>query len=277
MSHEVGGSSGKGQGGGTVGGITGIMLVDKPKRPTSMHVCRIVRRRLFNAGQPKRIKVGHGGTLDPLATGLLVIMIGKATRLCEKIMADDKEYVTTIDLAHRSPSDDLETEPEAVEIAAVPSEEDVRRICATFVGMIQQRPPIFSAMWIDGKRAYQLARKGRDVEMALRPVRIDELEVLEYAWPVLRIRVRCGKGTYIRSLARDIGTALGVGGMLTDLRRTRIGDFSVDDAMALDDIPDPMRLELVRPVPEELKHLLPKSSGTEPDAGEDVEDEEDQS
>jgi tRNA pseudouridine55 synthase len=246
---------------GGVAGITGIMLVDKPKRPTSMHVCRIIRRRLFNAGQPKRIKVGHGGTLDPLATGLLVIMIGRATRLCEAVMADDKEYVTTIDLAHTSPSDDLETEPEPAAVNEIPSDEYVRQVCATFVGVIQQRPPIYSAMWIDGKRAYELARKGREVEMALRPVRIDELEVVSYAWPVLTIRVRCGKGTYIRSLARDIGAALGAGGMLTDLRRTRIGRFNVADAIALDDIPDPMVLNLVQPVPQDLKHLLPKTNG----------------
>ena len=239
--------------------ISGIMLIDKPKRPTSMHVCRIVRRRLFNAGQPKRIKVGHGGTLDPLATGLLVVMIGKATRLCEKIMADDKEYVTTIDLAHTSPSDDLETTPEPVTVSEVPSAEDVRRVCAGFVGVIQQKPPIYSAMWIDGKRAYELARKGREVEMAARPIRIDECEVVSYEWPLLTIRVRCGKGTYIRSLARDIGAALGAGGMLTDLRRTRIGKFDVKDAIALDDVPDPMVLELVRPVPEELRHLMPRS------------------
>ncbi|MBU6412984.1 MAG: tRNA pseudouridine(55) synthase TruB [Planctomycetes bacterium] len=249
--------------------VTGIMLIDKPQRPTSMHVCRIVRRRLFNAGQPKRIKVGHGGTLDPLATGLLVVMIGKATRLCEKIMADDKEYLTTIDLAHTSPSDDLETTPEPVAVNTVPSEEDVRRVCAGFVGVIQQKPPIFSAMWIDGKRAYELARKGREVEMAARPVRIDECEVMEYAWPLLTIRVRCGKGTYIRSLARDIGAALKAGGMLRELRRTRIGEFSVENAIALDDVPDPMRLELVRPVPEELRYLLPKSQEER-----DAEDEE---
>lgn len=239
-----------------VSGVSGIMLVDKPKRPTSMHVCRVVRRRLFNAGQPKRIKVGHGGTLDPLATGLLVVMIGRATKLCEAVMADDKEYVTTIDLAHVSPSDDLETTPEPVAVKAVPSEEDVRRVCAGFVGVIQQRPPVYSAMWIDGKRAYELARKGREVEMAARPVRIDELEVVSYAWPMLTIRVRCGKGTYIRSLARDIGSALGAGGMLVELRRTRIGRFHVKDAIALDDIPDPMRLELVGPVPEDLRHLM---------------------
>lgn len=259
------------------GSVTGIMLVDKPKRPTSMHVCRIVRRRLFNAGQPKRIKVGHGGTLDPLATGLLVIMIGRATRLCEAVMADDKEYVTTIDLAHTSPSDDLETTPEPAQVSEIPSDDQVRRVCATFVGTIQQKPPIFSAMWIDGKRAYELARKGRDVEMAARPVRIDELEVVEYAWPLLTIRVRCGKGTYIRSLARDIGSALGAGGMLTDLRRTRIGRFNVADAIALDDIPDPMVLSLVQPVPEDLRHLLPKvemQAGQSDADGDEAQDDE---
>jgi tRNA pseudouridine55 synthase len=259
--------------------VTGIMLIDKPKRPTSMHVCRIVRRRLFNAGQPKRIKVGHGGTLDPLATGLLVVMIGKATRLCEKIMADDKEYVTTIDLAHTSPSGDLETTPEPVAAERVPSVDEAKQVCAGFVGVIQQKPPIYSAMWIDGKRAYELARKGREVEMAARPVRIDECEVVSYAWPLLTVRVRCGKGTYIRSLARDIGAALGAGGMLTELRRTRIGEFCVADAIALDDIPDPMRLELVRPVPEDLRHLLARSQ-EERDAeitGQDAADDDDQS
>lgn len=214
--------------------IAGIMLIDKPLRFTSMAVCARIRGKLRGGGAPKRIKVGHGGTLDPLATGLLVILIGRATRLCEQVMADDKEYLATIDLAHISPTDDLESAPQAIDIAHVPDRANVESALLNFVGTIEQVPPAHSALWVDGQRAYDLARRGHDPGLKPRPVRIDGIEIRRYEFPTLDIRVTCGKGTYIRSLARDIGRALHAGGMLTALRRTRIGAFRIESALTLD-------------------------------------------
>lgn len=214
--------------------IAGVLLIDKPLRLTSMAVCAKIRGKLRAGGAPKRTKVGHGGTLDPLATGLLVILIGKATRLCEQVMADDKEYLATIDLAHVSPTDDLESTPQPVDIAHIPDRAEVDRALAAFVGVIDQVPPAHSAMWVAGQRAYDLARRGHDPGLKARPVRIDAIEILRYDSPTLEVRVTCGKGTYIRGLARDIGKALGTGGMLTALRRTRIGAFRIENAQTLD-------------------------------------------
>ncbi|KAA0217544.1 MAG: tRNA pseudouridine(55) synthase TruB [Leptolyngbya sp. PLA3] len=212
-----------------------------------MAVCARIRGKLRGGGAPRRIKVGHGGTLDPLATGLLVILIGKATRLCQQVMADDKEYLATIDLVHVSPTDDLESAPQAIDITRVPERADVERAVAGFVGTIEQVPPAHSAMWVAGQRAYDLARRGHDPALAARPVRIDAIDILRYDFPTLEVRVTCGKGTYIRSLARDIGRALRTGGMLTALRRTRIGAFRVENAHTLDTLGhtiDPWSLNL---------------------------------
>lgn len=216
--------------------IAGLMLIDKPLRLTSMSVCAKIRARLRAGGAPKRVKVGHGGTLDPLATGLLVILIGKATRLCEQVMADDKEYLATINLASVSPTDDLESEPQPVDVPCIPDAAAIERTLATFVGVIQQTPPAHSAMKVGGKRAYELARRGDDPALPSRPIRIDAIDILRYDFPTLQIRVTCGKGTYIRSLARDIGRTLHTGGMLTALRRTRIGRFHVDRAQTLNQL-----------------------------------------
>lgn len=227
-----------------------------------MHVCRIVKRRLMNTGLPKSIKVGHGGTLDPLASGLLVILIGKATRLCDVIMAGEKEYSATIDLEHFSASCDLETRPEPAEVKKVPSYGQIEEVLKQFTGEIQQCPPVYSAMWIDGKRAYDLARKGRDVEMAARPVCIRSISIEAFAWPTLTIHIVCGKGTYIRSLARDIGVALGTGGVLTQLRRTRIGSMRIEDSVHLDAMADPLPVASLRPIPLEFAHLLVPGDST---------------
>lgn len=217
---------------------SGLLVIDKPLRRTSMDVCRIVRRRLINAGAPKRVKVGHGGTLDPLATGLLVILVGKATRLCETIMAGAKTYETDIDLSAFTTTDDAEGQRTEVPVEHSPTLSAVYAACAGFVGVIQQTPPAYSAMKIGGRRAYDLARRGEDVRLQPRPVRIDAIHVLEYAYPRLRLRIDCGKGTYIRSLARDLGTALGTGGTLAALRRTRVGRFTIDQAITVDRVPD---------------------------------------
>ena len=218
----------------------GLLVIDKPLGYTSMGVCKKVRWLLVQGGAKKKVKVGHAGTLDPLATGVLVVLVGKATKLQDQHMAGEKEYVAEIDLGHFSTTDDREGEHTAVEIDQPPSREDVEQACAKFVGEIAQRPPAYSAMKIDGQRAYKLARQGEQVELKPRPVVIHEIGVVEYAYPRLVIDVRCGKGTYIRSLARDLGEALGTGGMLDGLRRTRVGEWGIDRAKTLESLPEPM-------------------------------------
>jgi tRNA pseudouridine55 synthase len=227
----------------------GLLLIDKQQGFTSMDVCAIVRARLRRAGAPKRIKVGHAGTLDPMATGLLVILIGKATRLCDQFMASRKQYEATIDLSRHSTTDDAEGDVTPANITHVPSDEEVRAAAAAFVGVIQQRPPQFSAMSVGGKRAYDLAREGKHVELAARPVRIDEFVIRSFTWPLLEVTITCGKGTYIRSIARDLGAALKTGGLLTALRRTKSGEFDVQQAATLDRLPELLRQEDLRPLP----------------------------
>mgnify|MGYP006421022847 CR=1 FL=1 len=202
-----------------------------------MGVCRVVRAKLRAGGAPKRVKVGHGGTLDPLATGVLVVLVGRATRLQDSVMGTDKGYRATIDLAHVSESDDMEREPEPVAVETAPDRDAIVRVLDRFVGVIEQAPPAHSAVKIGGKRAYQHARAGRAIAPDARPVRIDAIEIVSYAFPELVVEVHCGKGTYIRSLARDIGAALGTGGMLAGLVRTRVGRFTLEDAARLDDLP----------------------------------------
>ncbi len=235
---------------------TGMLLVDKPLGVTSMGVCRVVRRRLVNGGAPKRVKVGHGGTLDPLATGLLVVLCGRrATRLCGQVMDGAKRYTTEIDLAHFSTTDDSEGELTPVPVKGPPSPDAVAAACASFVGVIQQTPPAYSAMKVDGKRAYALARAGTPPTLEPRPVRIDAIELLDYDYPRLTIDVRCGKGTYIRSLARDLGGVLATGGRLTGLRRTEVAPFDIANAITLDDVPDPLTEADLMPIDDERDSL----------------------
>lgn len=219
--------------------IKGIIVVDKPLGLTSMNVCSIVRGRLKAGGAPKRVKVGHGGTLDPLASGVLVVLIGKATKMCDEVMAGVKGYLTTVDLSQVSTTDDMEGEKTAVVPKALPTREDIESACAKWVGDVMQRPPAYSAIKVNGRRAYALARAGEEVILDARPIRIDSIEVVAYEWPMLTIDVVCGKGTYIRSLGRDIGNEVGAGGVLTALRRTRVGCFTLEGAVALDDVPNP--------------------------------------
>ncbi|MBX3401930.1 MAG: tRNA pseudouridine(55) synthase TruB [Phycisphaeraceae bacterium] len=232
----------------------GILLVDKPAdaRTSSARVVAAVKRRLIAAGAPKRIKVGHAGTLDPLASGLLVILIGRgATRLCAELMSGEKEYEARVDLSHASATDDyegpLESHPPP---ASEPMRADVDRVLAGLVGTIMQRPPAFSAMKVGGKRAYAEARRGNMVELAARPVIVRSIDVLEYQYPMIDVRIRCGKGTYIRSMARDIGLALtGRAACLAALRRTAVGAHRVETAVRLDALPDQLIQPDLLPVP----------------------------
>jgi len=219
--------------------IMGVVVIDKPSGLTSMNVCSIVRGRLKAGGAPKRIKVGHGGTLDPLATGVLVVLIGKATKLCDQVMGGVKGYLTTVDLSMNSTTDDLEGEKTTIIPQTIPTSQDIERACLQWTGEVMQRPPPYSAIKVNGQRAYALARKGHQVVLEPRPVTIDSIKLVEYHWPMLTIEVVCGKGTYIRSLGRDIGAHLGAGGMLTALRRTRVGRFTLDEAIPLDEVPNP--------------------------------------
>ena len=179
----------------------------------------------------KRFKVGHAGTLDPLATGVLLLCTGKATKRIEELQKHTKEYEAEIMLGATTPSYDMEHPVNATYPYEHITEEAVRQVLETFVGDIAQRPPLFSACKVDGKRAYDLARKGSDMELAPKQIRIDSIELLQCELPKIKIRVVCGKGTYIRSLARDIGEALGSGAYLTALARTRIGEYKLNDCI----------------------------------------------
>ncbi|MDX2119269.1 MAG: tRNA pseudouridine(55) synthase TruB [Planctomycetota bacterium] len=225
----------------------GILVIDKGLKFTSMDVCAIIRTRLRRGGAPKRIKVGHGGTLDPLATGVLVVLVGKCTRLCDAIMVGQKEYATIVDLSAFTTTDDLEGPREEVAVTTPPTRDQIEAVLPRFVGDILQMPPAFSALKIGGRKAYDLAREGKAPPLEARPVRIDAIRAESYDWPRLTLHVTCGKGVYIRSLARDIGTALGTGGHLAALRRTRVGAHSINDAVTLDALPDVLLQEHLRP------------------------------
>jgi tRNA pseudouridine55 synthase len=206
-------------------GLKGLLNVSKPSGPTSRDMVNLVSRML------RRVKAGHAGTLDPLATGVLVICIGSTTRLIDSIQRMPKTYRTVIRLGARSDTLDVDGHVEAVEDPRIPDEDDVRGAVATQVGEISQLPPEFSALKVGGRRAHDLARSGQVVELAPRMVRIDRIDVISYTWPRLELEIACGGGTYIRSLARDVGDALGCGGLVEVLTRTRIGPFAAEDAL----------------------------------------------
>ena len=214
--------------------LDGLLVVDKPLHLSSMDVVRRVRHA---AGF---CKTGHGGTLDPLATGVVVCCLGKATKLVESLMAGVKVYEAGVDLSAFTPTDDREGEREEVVVDGAPSLEAVVAACAGMTGVVEQRPPMYSAVHVDGKRAYKLAREGETVELPSREVRVDRIEVLGYAFPDLTLRITCGKGVYIRSIARDLGRALGTGGHLSSLRRTRVGRFTVEEAVPIERLEQPI-------------------------------------
>lgn len=208
-----------------------IIPINKPYTWTSFQIVNKVRYHLSRKYGIKRFKVGHAGTLDPLATGVLLLCTGKATKRIEELQNHTKEYVAEITLGATTPSYDLEHPVNATFPYEHITKEMVEVTLKRFIGTIAQRPPLFSACKVDGKRAYDLARGGSDMQLAPKQIRIDEIELLDYDLPRIKIRVVCGKGTYIRSLARDIGEALNSGGHLSDLQRTRIGNYRIENCI----------------------------------------------
>jgi tRNA pseudouridine55 synthase len=217
-----------------------FIYINKPYRMSSFgalaHIRYVVSKRIG----VKRVKMGHAGTLDPLATGVLILCTGKATKQIESLQLHTKEYTATLQLGATTPSYDMEHPVDQTYPTAHITQELIVEKLAQFKGDIMQVPPVFSACMIDGHRAYKMARRGEQVELAAKPVRIDEIELMAFD-PVtmqMSIRVVCGKGTYIRSLARDIGEVLGSGAYLTALCRTRVGDVRIEDCLTFDNFPD---------------------------------------
>lgn len=226
--------------------VTGeILYVDKPLEWTSFDVVKRLRGVLLHRLHRKKFKVGHAGTLDPLATGVMIVVTGRATKLIESLQAGVKEYVATIRVGATTPSFDLETEVDAVYPTEHVTEELIREALPKFTGRIEQVPPAFSACKVDGKRAYKMARKGHEVELKPKVLVIDEIEMLSFdaAEMVVTLRIVCSKGTYIRAIARDLGEALGSGAHLIGLRRTRVGEVTVDKCLSVD-----QAVELIRNV-----------------------------
>ena len=247
-----------------------ILYIDKPYRWTSFDVVNKVRWLLCKRLGTKKLKVGHAGTLDPLATGVMIVCTGRATKRIDELQAHTKEYVATLRLGATTPSFDLEHEIDAYYPTDHITREQVEQTLQRFLGRIEQIPPAYSAVKVDGKRAYDLARKEKDVELKPKILVIDEIELLDYGtvsggepaetlersgmrnkafltspsapsdgnpYPFITIRVVCSKGTYIRALARDIGQALGSGAHLTALRRTRVGDVRVEECLSMEEFP----------------------------------------
>ena len=215
-----------------------VLYFNKPLKWTSFDLVNKFRYKLSRKLKVKKIKVGHAGTLDPLATGVMIVCTGKATKRIDEFQYQTKEYVATLKLGETTPSFDLEKEIDGVYPTEHITREEVEKVLQSFVGTIQQIPPVFSACKVDGKRAYELARKGEEVELKPKLLVIDELELLECDLVKMEIKIRvvCSKGTYIRALARDIGVALQSGAHLIALERTRIGDITLAKCMSPDDI-----------------------------------------
>lgn len=228
----------------------GFLNLDKPTGLTSRDVVNLVIKQLG-----RRVKAGHAGTLDPLATGVLVVALGSATRLIEHVQAQAKTYQATVLLGARS--DTLDADGAIIEESdpPIPSEEAIREALAEQVGTIQQVPPQFSALKVGGRRAYELARAGKPVALEAREVRIDRIELQSYRWPLVELEVDCGAGTYIRSIARDLGDRLGCGGLIDLLRRIRVGSFSVKDAVDPRDLTAETIADQLRPMVEAVADL----------------------
>ncbi|CAM1365208.1 tRNA pseudouridine(55) synthase TruB [Tenacibaculum xiamenense] len=212
-----------------------VLLIDKPLEWTSFQVVNKLRWHIRKHFNIKKIKVGHAGTLDPLATGLLIICTGKQTKSIETYQGQIKEYTGTFTIGSTTPSYDLETEINETFSVEHITPELIQETTSKFIGKIQQKPPIFSAIKKDGKRLYELARAGKTTEIKSREIEIKEFEITNIEFPKVEFRVVCSKGTYIRSLAHDFGIALNSGAHLSSLRRTKIGDFSVNNAQSIDE------------------------------------------
>ncbi|MBU1149113.1 tRNA pseudouridine(55) synthase TruB [Patescibacteria group bacterium] len=202
-----------------------IVAINKSKGPTSHDIINQLRRITGTK------KIGHAGTLDPLASGVLVVAISReATKQIDQIVNTEKEYLATIKLGEQSSTDDEEGEKEIFEVTTKPDNKQVEQALSQFIGQIEQIPPQFSAIKVQGRAAYKSARLGQTIKLKPRPVEIKNIEILEYVWPILKIKVTTGKGVYIRSLARDLGRSLGCGGYLADLVRTRVGEFTLENS-----------------------------------------------
>ena len=213
-----------------------ILYVEKPLNWTSFDLVNKIRWKITRSLKLKKLKVGHAGTLDPLATGVMIICTGKATKRIDEFQYQDKEYIATLKLGATTPSFDLEKEIDAEYPTDHITRELIDQVIPTFKGEIWQVPPVYSAVKVDGKRAYDYAREGQAVELKPKLLVIDEIEVLKFSLPELKIRVVCSKGTYIRALARDIGEALHSGAHLTALERTRIGEVTLEKCLKIDDL-----------------------------------------
>jgi tRNA pseudouridine55 synthase len=218
-----------------------MMMIDKPYKWTSFDVIRKVRDLI------KIKKVGHAGTLDPLATGLLIVCTGKFTKRINEYMAQEKEYTGTIVLGATTPTFDRESEPENIKDISGITEKKIRNAIISFTGEIMQVPPMHSAIKKDGKRVYELARRGETIELEPRKLFIKEFAITTVELPVIHFRVVCSTGTYIRSLANDLGAALGCGGYLGSLRRTRIGGFTADNALTIQQLEQQVKVETTVP------------------------------
>lgn len=212
-----------------------ILLFDKPLHWTSFQVVNKVRWLIKQKFGLKKIKVGHAGTLDPLATGLVMLCTGKATKTIESLMGQTKIYTGEFTLGATTPSYDMETEVDKTFKTSHIDDALIQKTLTQFQGTILQRPPVFSALKKEGKRLYEYARKGEEVDIPLREIQIDVFEITQHNMPKLKFTVQCSKGTYIRSLAYDFGKALNSGAYLSELRRTQVGDYNVENAMSIED------------------------------------------
>lgn len=229
--------------------MNGVIVLDKPRGPTSMSMVNMIRRKCH------KTKTGHAGTLDPLATGVLVLGIGKMTKQLGNLMATDKGYETVIDLSGVTAGHDEESEPELVNVASIPTESQIIEGVATFKGEIAQAPPMHSAVKVGGQRAYKVARTGENVELKPRQVMVHDINVIHYEWPTVTIQIKCAKGFYVRSLARDLGEVLGTGGYCKSIRRTAVGPFTLEMAWQLEDLPEFLTEEDLL-TPQQVAHLL---------------------
>jgi tRNA pseudouridine55 synthase len=247
--------------------INGLLILDKPAGISSAALVNRIKWLL-----PRGVKIGHAGTLDPFATGVLLVLVGKSTRRSESLMNLPKQYDATVKLGATTPTDDP-TSPETITPAfgqpnsVLPAMDQIQAAIQKYIGHIAQRPPPYSALRVGGKRAYTLAREGKPPDLPLRRVRVDSIEILRYAPPLLNLRIDCGRGVYIRSIARDLGQDLTTGGYLTALRRTRVGPYEADKGTTLEELTkDNVQKRLVAlpvesPDAIECKEAAPSQSG----------------